>query len=107
MPHRLLLAWPLLLLLQGACGTCPSSTATMKMGIERSLKAAFGDQLLEVLQVRPAHHTGGYKQQRVPQQEVRQLACLCSTARCSAALGGGACSASSEEVLSTCQLAVC
>ena len=23
--------------LQGACGTCASSTATMKMGIERSL----------------------------------------------------------------------
>lgn len=37
--------------LQGACGTCPSSTATMKMGIERSLKAAFGKQLVEVLQV--------------------------------------------------------
>jgi hypothetical protein len=38
--------------LQGACGTCASSAATMKMGIERSLKATFGPQLLEVLQVR-------------------------------------------------------
>eukprot|EP00899_Mesostigma_viride_P008928 jgi/Mesvir1/18036/Mv09356-RA.2 len=37
--------------LNGACGTCPSSTATMKMGIERSLRAAFGDQLKEVVQV--------------------------------------------------------
>lgn len=40
-----------LLRLQGACGTCPSSTATMKMGIERALKASFGDELVEVLQV--------------------------------------------------------
>jgi len=37
--------------LQGACGSCPSSSATMKMGIERSLQAAFGDQLREVVQV--------------------------------------------------------
>ena len=35
--------------LQGACGTCPSSTATMKMGIERSLRSAFGDQVKEVV----------------------------------------------------------
>ena len=26
------------LLLQGACGSCPSSTMTLKMGIERRLK---------------------------------------------------------------------
>lgn len=26
------------ILLQGACGTCASSTATMKMGIERALR---------------------------------------------------------------------
>jgi len=37
--------------LQGACGTCASSGATMKMGIERALKAAFGDALKEVVQV--------------------------------------------------------
>jgi Fe-S cluster biogenesis protein NfuA len=37
--------------LQGACGTCPSSSATMKMGIERALRAAFGEQLKEVLSV--------------------------------------------------------
>ncbi|GMH45517.1 hypothetical protein BSKO_13474 [Bryopsis sp. KO-2023] len=37
--------------MQGACGTCPSSTATLKMGIERALKAKFGDQLKEVMQV--------------------------------------------------------
>lgn len=40
-----------MLRLKGACGTCPSSTATMKMGIERSLRATFGEQLLEVQQV--------------------------------------------------------
>ncbi|GAB4813117.1 hypothetical protein N2152v2_000163 [Parachlorella kessleri] len=40
-----------MLQLQGACGTCPSSSATMKMGIERALKAAFGDLLKEVMQV--------------------------------------------------------
>lgn len=40
-----------LLELEGACGTCASSSATMKMGIERSLKAAFGDALEEVVQV--------------------------------------------------------
>lgn len=37
--------------LQGACGTCPSSTTTMKMGIERVLKEKFGDALKEVRQV--------------------------------------------------------
>jgi Fe-S cluster biogenesis protein NfuA len=37
--------------LQGACGTCSSSAATMKMGIERSLKTAFGDAIKEVIQV--------------------------------------------------------
>lgn len=26
--------------LQGACGTCPSSTSTLKMGIERSLRVS-------------------------------------------------------------------
>jgi Fe-S cluster biogenesis protein NfuA len=40
-----------MLQLEGACGTCASSTATMKMGIERALKSAFGDALKEVQQV--------------------------------------------------------
>ena len=31
------------LALQGACGSCPSSTTTMKMGIERVLKENFPD----------------------------------------------------------------
>lgn len=35
----------------GACGTCPSSTSTMKMGIERVLMEKFGDVLKEVVQV--------------------------------------------------------
>lgn len=37
--------------LQGACGTCPSSTVTMKMGIERVLKEKFGESLKEIVQV--------------------------------------------------------
>jgi Fe-S cluster biogenesis protein NfuA len=36
--------------LEGACGSCPSSTVTMKMGIERVLKENFPD-MNEVLQV--------------------------------------------------------
>ncbi|KAL1523082.1 hypothetical protein AB1Y20_018042 [Prymnesium parvum] len=38
------------LILQGACGSCPSSTVTMKMGIERVLKEKF-ENLGEVLDV--------------------------------------------------------
>lgn len=37
--------------LQGACGSCPASSSTMKMGIERSLRAAFPTQLKEVVAV--------------------------------------------------------
>jgi len=39
--------------LEGACGTCPSSTVTLKMGIERALREQFGDRLGEVRQVTP------------------------------------------------------
>ncbi|XP_078160248.1 NFU domain protein 1 isoform X1 [Carex rostrata] len=37
--------------LQGACGSCPSSTTTMKMGIERVLKEKFGDTIKDIQQV--------------------------------------------------------
>lgn len=37
--------------LVGACGTCTSSTATLKLGIEGALTRAFGDQVKRVLQV--------------------------------------------------------
>ncbi|KAF6255860.1 NifU-like domain-containing protein [Scenedesmus sp. NREL 46B-D3] len=37
--------------LQGACSSCASSSATLKMGIERQLRAVFGEQLLDVVQV--------------------------------------------------------
>mmetsp|Transcript_45596 Transcript_45596/g.67216 ORF Transcript_45596/g.67216 Transcript_45596/m.67216 type:complete len:465 (-) Transcript_45596:104-1498(-) len=40
------------LVLEGACGSCPSSTVTMKMGIERVLKENF-PKLNEVIQVEP------------------------------------------------------
>jgi Fe-S cluster biogenesis protein NfuA len=36
--------------LQGACGSCPSSTTTMTMGIERRLKEKI-PEILEVEQV--------------------------------------------------------
>ncbi|KAG2697741.1 hypothetical protein I3760_07G119200 [Carya illinoinensis] len=37
--------------LQGACGSCPSSTTTMKMGIEQVLKEKFGDAVKDIRQV--------------------------------------------------------
>lgn len=37
--------------LEGACGTCPSSQATMKMGVEANLRETFGDALKEVVQL--------------------------------------------------------
>jgi len=36
--------------LQGACGSCPSSTMTLKMGIERKLREAI-PEISEVVQV--------------------------------------------------------
>lgn len=36
--------------LQGACGSCPSSTMTLKMGIERKLREAI-PEVSEVMQV--------------------------------------------------------
>jgi Fe-S cluster biogenesis protein NfuA len=36
--------------LQGACGSCPSSTMTLKMGIERKLREAI-PEIAEVVQV--------------------------------------------------------
>eukprot|EP01026_Neomeris_dumetosa_P052801 TRINITY_DN4692_c0_g1_i6.p1 TRINITY_DN4692_c0_g1~~TRINITY_DN4692_c0_g1_i6.p1 ORF type:complete len:395 (+),score=48.72 TRINITY_DN4692_c0_g1_i6:39-1223(+) len=35
--------------LQGACIGCPSSSATIKMGIERSLKTTFGDKIGQII----------------------------------------------------------
>jgi Fe-S cluster biogenesis protein NfuA len=35
----------------GACGSCPSSTTTMTMGIERVLKEKFGDAVKDIRQV--------------------------------------------------------
>jgi len=47
------------LLLEGACGSCASSTVTMKMGIERVLNEQFGERLGEVIQVDPEEEEGG------------------------------------------------
>ncbi|OIT21965.1 PREDICTED: nifU-like protein 1, chloroplastic [Nicotiana attenuata] len=41
--------------LQGACESCPSSTTTMKMGIERVLKEKFGEAIKEIRQVYDEH----------------------------------------------------
>lgn len=41
------------LMLQGACGSCPSSTMTLKMGIETRLK----DKIPEILEVEQIHDT--------------------------------------------------
>lgn len=38
--------------LEGACGTCPSSSMTMKMGLERKLKERI-PEIAEVVQVLP------------------------------------------------------
>lgn len=35
----------------GACESCPSSTTTMKMGIERVLKEKFGEAIKDIRQV--------------------------------------------------------
>jgi Fe-S cluster biogenesis protein NfuA len=37
--------------LEGACGVCPSSAATMRLGVERALRSSFGDALGEVVAV--------------------------------------------------------
>ena len=41
------------LMLQGACGSCPSSTMTLKMGIESRLR----DKIPEILEVEQIHDT--------------------------------------------------
>lgn len=38
-------------MLEGACGTCPSSSTTMRMGVERALKESFGDGVGEVVAI--------------------------------------------------------
>jgi hypothetical protein len=43
----------------GACGSCPSSTTTMKMGIERVLNEKFGDAVKGIRQVLDAEQQPG------------------------------------------------
>lgn len=38
--------------LTGACASCASSATTLKLGIERQLRAVFGDAIADVVQVR-------------------------------------------------------
>lgn len=38
--------------MQGACGSCPASTATLKLGIESALRKAFGGKLAQVVEVK-------------------------------------------------------
>jgi Fe-S cluster biogenesis protein NfuA len=37
--------------LEGACGTCPSSTMTMQLGVERVLREKFGDAIGQVIAI--------------------------------------------------------
>lgn len=37
--------------LEGACGSCPSSTTTMKLGIERVLREKFGDAVADIVAI--------------------------------------------------------
>ncbi len=46
------------LVLEGACGSCASSTVTMQMGIERVLREKFEERLGEVIQVDPDNEDG-------------------------------------------------
>ena len=46
------------LVLEGACGSCASSTVTMQMGIERVLREKFEERLGEVIQVDPDNEGG-------------------------------------------------
>jgi Fe-S cluster biogenesis protein NfuA len=63
--------------LEGACGSCASSTVTMKMGIERVLKEKFGAKVNDVIQVDPEEALGGEKPteltMEVVQAEVKRL----------------------------------
>ena len=68
------------LVLEGACGSCASSTVTMQMGIERVLKEKFEEKLGEVIQVDPnedADGAGGGKPTELTmeavQAEVRRI----------------------------------
>lgn len=65
------------LMLEGACGSCASSTVTMKMGIERVLKEKFGAKLNDVIQVDPEGSVEGGKPTELTmdavQAEVKRL----------------------------------
>ena len=58
--------------LEGACGSCPSSTVTMQMGIERVLKENFAG-LGEVLQVEDEEDTPKELTYQVVEKEVNRI----------------------------------
>jgi len=68
------------LLLEGACGSCASSTVTMKMGIERVLIEKFGDTLGEVIQVDPEEEDGEGKATELTIESVQEEVNRISTA---------------------------
>jgi Fe-S cluster biogenesis protein NfuA len=59
--------------LEGACGSCPSSTVTMKMGIERVLKENFPN-LNQVLQIEDKEGKPTELTYQVIEQEVNRIA---------------------------------
>lgn len=59
------------LVLEGACGSCASSTVTMQMGIERVLKEKFEEKLGEVIQVDPNDGDSGGKPTELTMEAVQ------------------------------------
>ena len=49
--------------LQGACGSCPSSTMTLKMGIERKMREAI-PEVSEVVQCSEQQPEDGFRQEK-------------------------------------------
>jgi len=60
------------LVLEGACGSCPSSTVTMQMGIERVLRENYND-LGQVLQVVPEEEQPESALEEAIQQELNRI----------------------------------
>lgn len=68
------------LMLQGACGSCPSSTMTLKMGIETRLR----DKIPEILEVEQIHDTEtGLELNTENVEKVSQMLACSLTDQCS------------------------
>ena len=61
------------LILEGACGSCASSTVTMKMGIERVLREKFGTVLGDVVQVDPNDDDNANDDGKILKRKAKEL----------------------------------